>query len=70
MLDDERTARLKEEIRARLRGVCGHLPEASFEELVQKIADQARKSLISERPPPGKKKPRGQDSSEAVGRSC
>ena len=56
MPEDERTAQLKEEIRARLRGVCSNLPEASFEELIQKIADQTRKSLTPERPAPGKKK--------------
>ena len=56
MPEDERTAQLKEEIRARLRGVCGNLPEASFEELVQKIADQTRKSLVPDRPASGRKK--------------
>ena len=61
MPEDDRTAQLKEEIRARLRGVCGNLPEASFEELVQKIADQARKALSPERPSPGKRKKGGRD---------
>jgi hypothetical protein len=61
MPEDERTTQLKEEIRARLRGVCKNLPEASFEELVQKIADQARKSLIPDRPDSGRKKQRRQE---------
>jgi hypothetical protein len=61
MPEDERTARLKEEIRARLRGVCKNLPEASFEELVEKIADQARKSLIPDRPASGRKEKGGQE---------
>ena len=67
MPEDDRTAHLKEEIRARLRGVCSNLPEASFEELVQKIADQARKSLTSDHSPSGKQKRGEQESSGAVG---
>ena len=62
MPEDERTAQLKEEIRARLRGVCSNLPEASFEELVQKIADQTRRSLTHDRPASGKKE-RGEQES-------
>ena len=56
MPEDDRTAQLKEEIRARLRGVCSNLPEASFEELVQKIADQAKRALTPDRPASGRKK--------------
>ena len=70
MPEDERTAHLKEEIRARLRGVCSNLPEASFEELVQKIADQARKSLTPDRPSSGKGKRGRQESREAGGKVC
>lgn len=70
MPEDDRTAQLKEEIRARLREVCSNLPEASFEELVQKIADQARKSLTPDRPASGKKKHGEQESSGAVGTVC
>ena len=67
MPEDERTAQLKEEIRARLRGVCSNLPEASFEELVQKIADQARKSHTPDRPPSGRGQHGGQEYRESVG---
>ncbi|HEX2722424.1 MAG TPA: hypothetical protein VHM24_05865 [Gemmatimonadaceae bacterium] len=49
MFDDDRMEQLRGEIRARLRGVCSHLPEASFEALVHKIADQQRKVSV---PPP------------------
>lgn len=70
MPEDDRTAQLKEEIRARLRGVCSNLPEASFEELVQKIADQARKSLTPDRPASGKQKRGEQELSGAVGTLC
>jgi hypothetical protein len=49
MFDDERTEQLKEEIRQRLQHVCADLPRDSFEDLVQKIADQARKALLPDR---------------------
>ena len=67
MPEDERTAQLKEEIRARLRGVCSNLPEASFDELVQKIADQARKPLTPDRPTSGKQNRGEQELGGAVG---
>ena len=38
-------ARTKAEIRARLQLVCAHMSEAMFEELVEKIALNERRSI-------------------------
>ncbi len=45
MDQDEVLARMKAEIRARLQPVCGHMSEAMFEELVDKIAVTEKRSL-------------------------
>jgi predicted transcriptional regulator len=41
---DDDSAKFKDEIRARLQQVCSHLSKESFEELVQKIADEERRA--------------------------
>lgn len=43
-MTDDNSAKFKEEIRARLQHVCSHLSKASFEELVQKIADEEKRA--------------------------
>ena len=44
MSDDDKLAREKAEIAARLKKVCSHLSEEDFDELVRKIALSAVKS--------------------------
>ena len=45
MSDEEARMRHEDEIRNRLRPVCGHMKEEMFEELVRKIAENDRKAL-------------------------
>jgi len=44
MTDDPAMSKLKDEIRSRLERVCSHLPNDSFEQLIQKIAEKERKT--------------------------